>query len=208
VSQYIYNLLEQGESQDLDYKQSITDAGKIAKTLSAFANGSGGTLLIGVKDNRRISGVRDEDEQYMVDMAATLYCKPTVEIEYKEWRVEDKIVLECLIKPGISKPYFAKDDLNKWIAYMRVDDQTLKASPIVVEVMKRRSSGKGTLIQYKQEEKGLLDFLSEHEEITLRQFQKMIGGNRWRAAKILVNMICAGIVHYNLTEKREFYTLK
>lgn len=54
-------LIEQGEHQQLDFKFEVSDSKKIARTLSAFANTDGGRLLIGVKDNGNISGVRSEE---------------------------------------------------------------------------------------------------------------------------------------------------
>ncbi len=208
VSGYIHNLINQGESQHLDFKQSITDASKIAKTLAAYANSGGGTLLIGVKDNSRISGVRDEDEQYMVGLAAKFYCKPEIEFQIKEWEVDGKTVLECQIFDGKLRPYLAKDEGGKWLAYIRIDDQTLKASKIAVEVMKRSSAGTGTLIEYKEEEKVLFEYLSTHDHISLYKFQKLIGGSRWKAQRVLINLISAKIVHYKRIESEEYYTLK
>ena len=58
-----------GESEVLDFKKTISSASKIAKTMSAFANHKGGTLLVGVNDNKTIAGVRSEDEKYMLDLA-------------------------------------------------------------------------------------------------------------------------------------------
>ena len=77
---YIHTLIAEGEHQQQDFKFEISDARKIAKTLSAFANTDGGRLLIGVKDNGRIAGVRSEEEKYMIEAAAQLYCIP--EIDY------------------------------------------------------------------------------------------------------------------------------
>ena len=54
----ITRLIAGGESETLDFKQTISDASKIAKTLVAFANNKGGTLLIGVRDNGSISGIQ------------------------------------------------------------------------------------------------------------------------------------------------------
>ncbi|MEZ5001122.1 MAG: ATP-binding protein [Bacteroidales bacterium] len=71
-------LIRQGEHQRLDFKYCISDSRKIAKTLSAFANTDGGTLLIGVRDNGSIAGVTSEEEFYMIDGAANLYCRPPV----------------------------------------------------------------------------------------------------------------------------------
>ena len=55
---YIEKLIEQGEHQHLDFKFAVNDSRKIARSLVAFANTTGGKLLIGVKDNGTIAGVR------------------------------------------------------------------------------------------------------------------------------------------------------
>ena len=69
----IYELLQRGEDESLDYKQTITSASKIAKTMAAFANHHGGTLLVGVKDNRKVSGIKSDEEFYMLDLAARFF---------------------------------------------------------------------------------------------------------------------------------------
>jgi len=58
MSRYIQKLIEEGEHQRLDFKFEITDARRLARTLVAFANTDGGRLLIGVKDNGAVAGVR------------------------------------------------------------------------------------------------------------------------------------------------------
>lgn len=203
----IYQLLERGEDDGLDYKQAITSAAKIAKTMSAFANHKGGILLVGVKDNRRVCGVESEDEIYMLDLAARFYCKPEVELDIKRHTIQGKQVLECYVKPGENKPYYAKDDEGKWWAYVRVKDNTLLASKIVLDVLKRNSAGKGTLIKYTSKEKAILEYLAENDRITLEQYRRMINISKWRAGKILVNLISAGLIRAHTTEKKEYYTL-
>lgn len=200
-------MLENGEDDRLDYKQSISDAGKIAKTLSAFANHKGGRLLVGVRDNRTICGIRSEEEKYMLDLAAKFYCKPIVDLEIREWNVGGLIVLECIVPEGTDKPYYAKGEDGKWWVYVRVNDKSLLASKIVVDVLRRQSSDHGTMIQYTSKEKALLDYLSNHERITLQEFRHMLNISRWRASKILVNLISAGVIRSHTTEKTEFYTL-
>ena len=79
---YIYKLIEEGEHQQQDFKFEISDARKIAKSLSAFSNTDGGRLLIGVKDNGKIAGVRSEEEIYMIEAAAKLYCQPQVNCRF------------------------------------------------------------------------------------------------------------------------------
>ena len=87
-------LIEQGEHQQLDFKFEVSDSKKIARTLSAFANTDGGRLLIGVKDNGAISGVRSEEEYYMIEAASKMYTHPEVPFTAKRWDVNGKAVLE------------------------------------------------------------------------------------------------------------------
>lgn len=206
MKRHLYNLLQRGEDATLDYKQTITNAGKIAKTMSAFANHEGGTLLVGVKDNRKISGIESEDEIYMLDLAARFHCKPEVELEIIRHMAEGKQVLECKVKPGVDKPYYAKGEDGKWWAYVRVNDKTLLASKIVLDVLKRDASGKATFIEFSSKEKAILEYLEDNERITLQQYRKMINISTRRASKILVNLISAGVIRSHTTEKTEYYT--
>ena len=78
-TQYIQQLVAEGEHCHQDFKFEISDARKIARSLSAFANTEGGRLLVGVKDNGKIAGIRSEEEIYMIEAAANMYCQPKVE---------------------------------------------------------------------------------------------------------------------------------
>ena len=70
---YLRQIIAEGEHEHQDFKFAISDARKIARSISAFANNSGGRLLIGVKDNGVIAGVRNEEDIYVVEQAAQLY---------------------------------------------------------------------------------------------------------------------------------------
>ena len=54
---HITKLIAEGEHQQLDFKFEIADAHKIARTLVAFANTTGGKVFIGVSDTGAITGV-------------------------------------------------------------------------------------------------------------------------------------------------------
>ena len=55
---YLLSLIREGEHQQQDFKYRVADACKLAKSVSAFANTDGGRLLIGVRDDGHLSGVR------------------------------------------------------------------------------------------------------------------------------------------------------
>ena len=57
---YLQSLISEGEHRQQDFKYKVQDAMKLAKSVSAFANTDGGRLLIGVRDDGHMSGVRSE----------------------------------------------------------------------------------------------------------------------------------------------------
>ncbi|MBU3661787.1 MAG: ATP-binding protein [Bacteroidetes bacterium] len=196
-----------GENEVLDFKKTISSASKIAKTMSAFANHKGGTLLVGVNDNKTISGVRSEEEKYMLEMAAEFYVKPKINLTITEWEFGGKVVLEAIIAEGLDKPYYAKDEDGKWWAHIRVKDQSLLASKIVVDVLKR-NSGKGqNVIQYTDLERSALKYLEATEKVALKDLCKHLNISRWRGQKMLVALVSAGVVRSHTTEKTEYFTL-
>lgn len=203
----IKKYLRDGESDTLDYKQEISSAVKIAKTMVSFANHKGGTLLVGVRDNRSIAGIRTEDEKYMLELAAAFYARPEIPIVMTEHEIGGKVIIECVIPDGDSKPYYAKGEDNKWWVYIRHKDRSLLASKVTVDVLKRQASGKGTLIKYGKNEEALLKYLEENDRVTLQEFRKKVNISKWRASKILVNLISAGVIRNHTHEKTEFYTL-
>jgi len=200
-------LLEQGEGELLDYKKEVSSESKIAKTMVSFANRKGGKLLIGVNDNRTIHGISPEEEKFMLEKAAGFFCKPEIKISITEWHVGKKTVLEVDIPRGENKPYFALGDDGKWWAYIRVKDESLLASKVVLDVLKREGAGEQTLISFSSKEKALLDYLSSHPKITLAEYCHLVNISRRRATTILVNLISIGMIRAHQTEKTEFYTL-
>ncbi|HEY9115860.1 MAG TPA: ATP-binding protein, partial [Bacteroidales bacterium] len=121
----IKELISQGESLHLDFKFEISDAAKIARSLVAFANTEGGKLLVGVKDNGSIAGVRSEEEFYMIQNAAHRFCQPEVHFTSKEWVLEGKKVLEINIPFSPDYPHRAPDSEGNFKAFIRVADENL-----------------------------------------------------------------------------------
>jgi Schlafen, AlbA_2 len=207
-SNYIRELIARGENQHLDFKFEISDARKIARTLSAFANSDGGKLLIGVKDNGVISGIRTDEEEYMIESAAHIYCKPAVDYKLKKWNVDGRWVLEATIRKSQNRPHYAKDDDGNWIAFVRVADQNLQANRVLLKVWNNRNNKKGTLLKYGNEEKSLINYLEKYPYITLSKFTKIAHTTRHIAEIILVKMISLNVIDVQITEKAVMYKLR
>lgn len=203
----IKKLIFEGEGVTLDFKKTITNCEKIARTMTSFANNKGGRLLIGVADDGTITGVKSEDEErYMITKAAQLYAKPALEPVFEEIYVDDKLVLVVEIEESNLKPHYALADDGKWWVYVRVKDKSVLASKIVVDVLKRAADDKGVLIEYSTKEKALLEYLDKRERINIKEYCELLKLTRRNAQRILVNMVLSGVIRIHTTEKEEYYT--
>jgi predicted HTH transcriptional regulator len=207
VSRYLRDLISGGEGLKLDFKYCISDSRKIARTLSAFANTEGGTLLIGVRDNGAIAGVRSEEEIYMIETAGRLFCKPEVPYSIRQHTIEGKSVLEVKVEKGDRRPYRAKGDDGTWRSYSRQKDQNIIANRILIEIWRKEKNSKGVLIRFTEAENTLMEYLRNNEQITLSGFRSLASINNNRARQILVNMVLCGIIEMIITDKGSYYRL-
>ncbi len=189
---YILSLIEQGEHEHQDFKYQISDARKIARSISAFANNSGGHLLVGVKDNGNIAGVKSDEEIYMIETAASMYCKPEQTVEFSIYHIEGKSVLKVDIAEAVEKPVKAQDDNGKWCTYYRVNDENILASSTHVKVLK--SGHAASTVTFTDREKTLLEYLRNHGAISLEGVVKLTHCSHSAADDMVVNMCSMGIV--------------
>ncbi len=191
----------------LDFKFCISDSRKIARTLSAFANTEGGILLIGVRDNGSIAGVRSDEEIYMIETASRLFCKPEIPVSVRSHTMEGKNILEVKVEKGSRRPYKAKSDDGKWISYSRQNDQNIVANRVLLDLWRKEKIGRGVMVTFTETENSLMDHLRKNENITLSAFRRMTGITNNRARQILVNLILFGIVEMVITDRGVYYRL-
>ncbi|MCC8146162.1 MAG: ATP-binding protein [Bacteroidales bacterium] len=206
-NKHIYDLIAEGEHQQLDFKFEISDSKKIARTLVAFANTDGGTLLIGVKDNGNIAGIRSEEEYYMIEAASDMYCKPKVEFEAKEWNLEGRIVLEIKVKSSSEKPHKAPDKNNLMQVYIRIADENIVAPEVLELAWKKIRIMQGTHIRISKPVEKLLNYLDLNPYITINQFRKIARINYYTARNILSDLLAIGSLGYLFIDKRIVYSL-
>ncbi len=195
---YIEALIAEGEHEQQDFKYQITDARKIARSISAFANHSGGRLLVGVKDNGKIVGVSDEEEIYMIDQAATMYCRPEQPVECRIYNVAGKNVLKVDIAEAADKPVKAPDENGQWRAYYRVADENILASATHVRVMQLQHhddvGDEPPVVAYSEREQILLDYLDGHGGITLNGYMRLAHISRDAAQQSVIDLCRLGVV--------------
>jgi predicted HTH transcriptional regulator len=207
MDKYLKKLIEEGENQTLDFKYAINDSRKIARAMVAFANTDGGRLLVGVRDNGSIAGIRSDEEMYMVDTAAHLYCRPEINYTLKQHVTEGKTVLEVEVLKGENRPYQVKDEDGRWLAYFRHNDQNLVANRILLQVWRKGEKKKGVVVKFGKAENILMDFLAKNGSITLSMFRKIAKISAYRAEAIIANLIIIKVLIINASEKGFRYEL-
>ena len=198
-SHYIQDLILEGEHEHQDFKYQITDARKIARSIAAFANNSGGHLLIGVKDNGNIAGVRSEEEIYMIETAAQMYCRPEQHVTFKVFNINGKSVVKADIAEAVEKPVEAPDDNGQWHVYYRVADENVLASRLHERIMSAEESTAGAreetgTISYSEREQLLLAYLRDHGGITLEGFMRLAHISEETATKTVVALHSMGVL--------------
>lgn len=205
MSNQLYKMIQEGEHLHQDFKYCVNDSKKIARSLVAFANTDGGRLLLGVKDNGKIAGVRTDEEFYMIESAATIYSKPPVKFSTRQWLAEGKTVLEIQVEPSEKKPHYAKDENGKWIAHLRVNDENCVAHKIQVNVW--RNSKKPLHFTLSEIEKTLISYLSENHSVTLSKFIRLAHISHAKGEEILTNLATLDIVTINTTNDGTTFSL-
>ena len=208
-SHYIQDLILEGEHEHQDFKYQITDARKIARSISAFANNSGGHLLIGVKDNGNIVGVSSDEEIYMIEQAAQMYCQPEQQVHFKLFRVSGKNVLKVDIDEADDKPVKSPDDNGLWRTYFRVADENVLASGTHVKVMQRKSEPMpdDVVINLTEKEETLIDYLNSHGGITLSGYERLAHISFIKAQRTVVKLCEMGIVEIQYHNGQSLITL-
>ena len=189
---FLLELIEEGEHEHQDFKFAITDSKKISRSIAAFANNDGGRLLIGVKDNGSIAGMKGDEEYYMIDYAASSYCKPSQKVSYKLYNVAGKFVLWVDIQKS-DKLVYAIDESGKWKAYYRYRDENIQVPGSIAEIVKLQKSSKRTAT-YADNEALVLEHIVKLGRATIDYLYAKIKLSRKSLKESIANLVILNVV--------------
>lgn len=193
---YIAKLIEEGEHVHQDFKFAISDARKIARSLSAFANNDGGRLLVGVKDNGVIAGVRNEEDIYVIEQAAEMYCSPAQHIEVTAFKCEGGLVVfRVEIAKSVVRPVMVHETDGSWRAYYRVRDENISAPDLMVRAWKRAAEDSGILIRLNDAERQLLEQVAI-QPVRLEDFMLSAHISRAAAEEMVIRLHAMGVLDF------------
>lgn len=193
---YIAKLIEEGEHEHQDFKFAISDARKIARSLSAFANNDGGRLLVGVKDNGVIAGVRNEEDIYVIEQAAQMYCEPEQDIQVTAFKVEGGLtVFRIEISKSAVRPVLVKEANGELKAYYRVRDENIAAPELMVKAWRREAACSGTLVTLSEAEKCLLSMAAE-APVSVEDFMLAAHVSRVAAEELVIRLHAMHLIDF------------
>lgn len=136
--------IQQGETKTLEFKKTLPTVADLARTIIAFANTSGGKLIIGVNDNREIIGLDDNEIFSTQDKIASIIydrCYPNILPEIYTANIEGRLILIIEIFRGNLLPYYLKQDGKNNSTYIRIGATNRKAEfENILELERHRSN--------------------------------------------------------------------
>ena len=108
----LVSILERGEDSRHQFKKNVTNADALAAEMTAFSNGSGGRIFVGVDDDGTVAGLGSDDIRrlnQLISNAASEGVRPAVNPETENVMAESGLVMVVSVPAGINKPYQDKN---------------------------------------------------------------------------------------------------
>ena len=202
---YLLRLIREGEHQQQDFKYRVSDACKLARSVSAFANTDGGRLLIGVRDDGNLSGVRSEEEIFMMHQAAYKFCRPEPSISFDTYHVDGRTIVVCTVPPSQKRPVCAVDEQGRSRAYIRIADENILASPVHLALWRDALRPQGAMMTYDADVRRLLDSIQGRQ--TLNQIVRLARLPRPKVVTLLARLIRFGVIGCEYTDQQFLFSL-
>lgn len=139
--------IKNGESKNIEFKiQLPDDSKKYMKTIVAFANTSGGKIIIGVDDGTKdIIGVDPSTVFQIMDKIANAIsdmCTPQIVPDITFQTIEGKCIVQIEIYPGQNRPYYIQGLGKENGTYIRVAGTSRPADEAVLKELEYQGAGK------------------------------------------------------------------
>ena len=141
----LVEILKRPEGKSLEFKRDLSSPDGVLKTIVAFANTAGGTLLVGVEDrSRHVRGVTDalDLEERLANLASDAVSPRLIpEIEILPWRRTQ--VLAVHVHPSPSRPHHLTREGSTRGVYVRVGSTNRRADAELIDELRRFARGEG-----------------------------------------------------------------
>ena len=137
----IENIIQLPESKVLEFKRDISSFKPILKTIVAFANTAGGTIVIGVDDDKTVIGLKDvlqAEESLASSISDGIMPGMMPEIEIVSFQGVHLLLIKVARWRG---PFYLKSQGPEQGVYIRFGSTNRKAGDEILEELQRSSAG-------------------------------------------------------------------
>ncbi len=172
----LVEILTRPEGKTLEFKRDLSSPDGVLKTLVAFANTAGGTLLVGVEDRTRnvrgVSNALDVEERIANIVSDSIAPRLLPDIEILPWRRTQVIAIQ--VHPSAARPHYLKREGAESGTYLRVGSTNRRADAEMLQELRRFARGETYDEQPMPElDSEALDFRAASESFApLRQLRK------------------------------------
>ena len=186
-------LIQEGEGNQLEFLVTVNDQKKFAQTICAFANTAGGSVLIGVKENGKITGIDPSAEFDVIQNAVERYCLPVVELDIKTWQEDRHLVLQITVIRGEEQVRCLSDD-GSYKAYIRVESETILANKIIIGMWKFQQKEFPCPTEFSKETNLVIHWLEGSEWTSISQLYKKDELPKKLIDTILMQLLCWNVI--------------
>jgi ATP-dependent DNA helicase RecG len=137
----LITLLSRPEGKTLEFKRDLSSPDGVLKAIVAFANTSGGVLVLGVEDGtKRVKGIPNilsEEERLANLIADSISPRLVPSIEVIPWRKTQVLAVE--IYPSANRPHFLNRLGPEEGVFVRVGSTNRRADLFLIEEMRRHN---------------------------------------------------------------------
>ena len=90
ITEEVYRIIGQPESETLEYKQVLPPSRTIAQIICAFANTNGGYIILGVSGNLEINGLSPDFHANAITHKALDLLVPQPKVHYQYVLIQNK----------------------------------------------------------------------------------------------------------------------
>ncbi|MBA2301317.1 MAG: putative DNA binding domain-containing protein, partial [Acidobacteria bacterium] len=139
----LLDLLKRPEGKTLEFKRDLSSADGVLRTIVAFANTSGGTVLVGVEDRtRHVRGIAeplDLEERLANLISDHIVPRLVPELEIIPWRRSHVLAVQVYASPV--RPHYLRREGVERGAYVRVGSTNRRADRELLEELRRFARG-------------------------------------------------------------------
>ena len=118
------------ETRILEFKETITNT--FLKTVSAFSNYEGGTIIFGIDDNGNVKGLADT-KQACLDIENKINDSISPQPNYMLEIQNNDQTIKLIVRSGLQKPYLYKSKAYKRNDTATIEVDTLEFSRLILE---------------------------------------------------------------------------